>query len=239
MTYNPEIYNDQRPNVGVTIVPFIYDEQVIKTLVYKRPIDAEQFANTHALPNCFYDRKKFKTTDEAAKHALLVKTNISIPYMEQLHTFSGDHIDPNRINTINITYFALLRKSDILNISEKNFVSEWMDVDKLLKKDNFAFNHHEVLSLAWNRICSKAEYTPIATQLLDEKFTIVEFKALTELLMNTKLNNSRFRDRVEKSELLIPCSGEFENRKTRPAQLYTVNPHIKDFFYPRSMTKAT
>jgi 8-oxo-dGTP diphosphatase len=237
--YNDELYSKKRPNVGVTIIPFIYDEGEIKALTYKRDLDAEVFPGRLAFPNCFYDRENVESAEEAAIGALLSKTSIELPYFEQLHTFSGNYIDPERINTVNITYFSLVRLADVSEIGDPHYEKEWLTVDEIIaKKDLFAFNHYEVFDYAWKRIRAKAEYTPIATNLLDEMFTIVEFKKLTEKLLGFELNNARLRDRIEVSELLIPCEGMFKTHSTKPAQLYRLNPLNDGVFYPRSMTKA-
>lgn len=235
--YNHDLYSNKRPNVGVTVIPFIYDEKKIKALVYRRAADAEVFPGMLAFPNCFYDRELVSSADEAAINALSSKGDIEIPYFEQLHTFSGDYIDPERINTVNITYFSLVRFSEVKEIGAHLFEKEWMTTDEIInKKDQFAFNHFEVFAMAWDRIRAKAEYTPIAASLLDKMFTISEFKALTELLLGYELNNARLRDRIEVSDLLIPCEGCFGGT-TRPAQLFKLNPLNDGIFYPRSMTK--
>ena len=36
-------YSDRKPNVGVTVSPFIYEDEKIKVLLYKRSDDSEMF----------------------------------------------------------------------------------------------------------------------------------------------------------------------------------------------------
>jgi len=73
--------------------------------------------------------------------------------------------------------------------------------------------------------------------LLGESFTIKEFKDLTEYLIEEKLDNSRFRDRIKKTDILTPVDGEYKKAANRPAQLYQFNSEYKGFFYPKSLTK--
>lgn len=238
--YQSEKYNDSRPNVGVTIVPFIYEDDTIKTKVYKRSADAEVFANQYCLPNAIFDTTKFKTLEETAHFALSQKISsaINLKHLEQFHTFSGEHIDPDRINTVNSAYISLTHKSEIFDLGDPKFESEWLPVTDCLKLD-LAFNHNEVLALAYQRLKSKAEYTALTAHLLGYSFTITQFRTLIEHLIDEPLDNSRFRDRIKKSDVLIALVDEFQKSAGRSAQLFRLNEDYKDYFYPKSLTKPT
>ena len=258
--YQSSKYNDRRPNVGVTVVPFIFEDGIIKTLVYKRARDAEVFAGKYCLPNAIYAIKQIKVTDkdkdvtvkdedqyideiktfntleEAAQFALLEKTSVKLKHIEQIHTFSGLYIDPDRINTVNVCYLSICSKKDIQNVGEMKFECEWMAVESVMKQD-LAFNHNEVVEMAYARLKAKAEYTALTAHLLGDSFTISEFRTLVELLIDVKLDNSRFRDRIKKSDVLIALTDQFTTGSNRPAQLYKLNENYKDYFYPVSLTK--
>lgn len=234
--YQSEKYNDNRPNVGVTVVPFIYENGLIKTLVYKRSEKAEVFANQFCLPNAIFDIKKFENAEKTAEFAMSEKINLKLKHIEQIHTFSGLYIDPDRINTVNICYLSICNKEDITTLGNAKFIHEWIEIEKALKMD-LAFNHNEVLEMAYKRLKSKAEYTALTAHMLGEEFTISEFKALIELLIDIKLDNSRFRDRLKQSDILIPLQDQFKLGANRPAQLYKLNDQYKDYFYPISLTK--
>lgn len=251
--YQSSKYNDIRPNVGVTVVPFIFEDGVIKTLVYKRASDSEVFAGQYCLPNAIFAIKKmnavgdpmlssldntktFDNLEETAQFALLEKTSVKLKHIEQIHTFSGLYIDPDRINTVNVCYLSICSKKDIQNVGEMKFECEWMSVESVMKQD-LAFNHNEVLEMAYARLKAKAEYTALTAHLLGDSFTISEFKTLVEILIDRKLDNSRFRDRIKKSDVLIAQPDQFTTGSNRPAQLYKLNQDYKDYFYPVSLTK--
>lgn len=234
--YNSKKYDDNRPNVGVTIVPFIYEDNTIKTLLYKRAENSEEFSGYWSLPNAFFDIKSFETLEDAAKYALAEKTSVSVKHIEQVHTFSGLYIDPNRINTVNVCYLSLCNNESIKSLAINKFETEWVSIEYALKR-KLAFNHHEVLKIAYERLKAKSEYTALTAHMLNNMFTIAEFKSLTELLINKNLDNSRFRDRIKKTDVLIPVPNEFKLGANRPAQLYRLNNNYKDYFYPMSLTK--
>lgn len=239
MKYDSDKYSASRANIGVTVVPFIYENNVLKVLVYKRNENAEEFPHMLCLPNAFYDLTKgFTNLNQCAEYALAEKTNVKLNFIEQLATFSGDYIDPNRINTVNVAYFSLCRKEDIEHVGENSkFDSFWMSIDEALATE-FAFNHGEVLKTAYNRLKAQSSYTPIAALLLDKQFTILEFKTILEYLLEETLDNSRFRDRIQKSDVLIG-KDEYKKGNNRPAQLFELNVSAKDIFYPKSLTKPT
>lgn len=234
--YNPSDFNESRPNVGVTIIPIIYQDGELKVLAYGRPNDAEEFPNTLAFPNCFFDRQLHDSAEEAATNALSVKVNAKVTHFEQLETFSGLYIDPNRITTINIAYFALLKQDEIeLDDDSKG---KWLSVNTLLgiDDDEFAFNHKEVLVSASERICAKADYSPIALNLLPNKFTINDFLEINQVLMGQGINEKTFRTKLKKSGLLIETGEKSaQAKRQRPAMLYTINPDFKGYFYPRAI----
>lgn len=236
MTYNSQKYSERRPNVGVTVVPFIFEDKELKVLVYKRGSDSDVFANQYALPNCFFDITEMGNLDEATKNALATKTSVEVPYIEQIHTFSGSHIDPDRITTLNVAYLALAQKDQVKDLHDHKFETKWMSLNVLLKKE-LAFNHNEVLEMALQRLNSKAEYTNISTYLLNKNFTIKELREVTEYLIDEKLDNSRFRDRIKKTDIILEVEGEFQTGVQRPAQLYCRNDKFKGYFYPKSLTK--
>jgi len=234
--YQADKYNANRPNSGVTVVPFIFEDNTIKTLIYKRAQDAEVFAGMYCLPNAIFDINKFDTLEETAAFALMEKTSVKLNHIEQVYTFSGKYIDP-RITTENTTYLSICSSTDITEVGESKFEKIWMPVDKVLKKE-LAFNHNEALLIAYQRLKAKAEYTPLSAHLLGNSFTISDFKNVIDILMDITLDNSRFRDRIKKSDVLIALENEFKTGSNRPAQLYELNKDYKDYFYPRSMTKS-
>jgi 8-oxo-dGTP diphosphatase len=236
MVYDTNKYSERRPNVGVTIVPFIFEDKELKVLVYKRADDAEVFPSQYALPNCFFDISEMANLDAAAENALAAKTSVEFPYLDQIYTFSGNYIDPDRIITLNIAYLALAQKDQIKELSDNKFETKWMSLSVLFNKE-LAFNHNEVLKMALQRLNAKAEYTNISTYLLNKNFTITELREVTEYLIDVKLDNSRFRDRIKKTDIITEVDGQFKKGVQRPAQLYSRNDNFRGCFYPKSLTK--
>ncbi|MGD1524622.1 NUDIX hydrolase [Vibrio owensii] len=234
--YNPKEFDDYRPNVGVTVIPVIYKDGELKVLAYARSSDAEEFSDTLAFPNGFFNRQKHNTAEEAAIDALKMKADAKLAHFEQLETFSGNYIDPNRITTVNITYFALLKPNEV-SFDEAG-AGQWLSIESLLSLSEieFAFNHKEVLECAYERIKAKADYSPVALNLLPDEFTINDFLLLTQTLMGRTINEKTFRTKLQKSELLISTGRKHAaSKQQRPSMLYRINPDFEGCFYPRAL----
>ena len=65
-----------------------------------------------------------------------------------------------------------------------------------------------VRATLYERLQAKAVYTSVGCNLLPEKFTIADLRDLTGHLLGQSLDNSRFRDRLKKSNTIIECPGE-------------------------------
>ena len=228
-------YSDRKPNVGVTVSPFIYEDEKIKVLLYKRSDDSEMFGGLYSLPNRFFDITKFSDLEASAVYALEEKANVKIPEIIQFETFSGQYIDPKRETTVNVCYLSILRHEDVKAVSENDdFDTVWMPIDDALKLE-LAFNHNEVLEKAYKKVLSLAEYTVLPISFLSEKFTITELRSLTEILIDQKIDNARFRDRIKKSGILVEVDGEWRKGANRPAQLFVINKDYEGNFYPKNI----
>ncbi len=232
-------HSHRRPNAGVTVVPFIYQDGVLKTLVYKRPESSEVFGGLYSLPNRFFDITEFEELNQAAYRALEEKTNIKIPHMTQFYTFSGSYIDPTRVTTVNTCFYSILKEKEVEEVvSENHFETEWINVEDA-RKLKLAFNHNEVLDAAYDCLIKSAEYTVNPVHFFEDGFTINDLKGLTEILLGHPLDSSRYRDRIKKSGILIEVEGKIKTGRNRPSQLYKYNTEFEGYFYPKSLTKAT
>lgn len=150
-----------------------------------------------------------------AVHSFLSSKNILAREINQLKT----RISKDK-KTINVDYFAIINQ-------EINHETIW---ESVIEDDSDATK--ELISLSWR--------THISSKFLDNVFTITELRLVTESLIGEKLNNSRYRDRIEKAELLKAIPGKkIIEGKGKPAQLYKINPSFYGNFYCKSLTKAT
>ena len=138
-----------------------------------------------------------ETFDEAARRALRSKAGLDARdwYLEQLATFGRPDRD-SRGRVVSVAHAALVRTdhlelapgADVLRIA-------WFPVSEL-PWEELAFDHGDMLRIAIDRVRSKVRYSWVAFQLLPEKFTLPELRAVYAAILDPsliRLNTSNFK----------------------------------------------
>lgn len=159
------------------------------------------------------------------RRKLYEKTEVSGDfYIEQLYTW-GELDRDSRGRVISVSYLGLCNNE---TYTEKFITNEWLNVYEVLegKYGDLAFDHKQIIEYALERIKGKIEYTDIAFNLLPEKFTLSECKAVYELILGKTLLN--FKRGV--AEYIEPLNEYQEGKQFRPAQLFKLNKDRKSKF---------
>lgn len=108
----------------------------------------------------------------------------------------------------------------------KNGYMKSMEIKvKSLSEETLAFDHAEIINMAINRLRTKVEYTPIAMNLLNKKFTMGELQMVYETILGKSLYKSNFRTKV--SKMIQPLEEKEPNQVGhRPAKYYTLRKDI-------------
>src|SRR5437868_6894728 len=153
------------------------------------------FAGKWALPGVLV--KDSETFDAAARRALRTKAGLDAKdwYLEQLGTF-GDPRRDTRGRVVSVAHVALERSNE-LSLAPGGGVlrAEWVPVRRV-PLDALAFDHEAILHAGMNRIQSKLRHSWVAFQLLPEKFTIPELRAVYATILDPailRLNTSNFK----------------------------------------------
>ena len=191
-------YEYPRPALTVDCVVFGFDSEdatnPLKVVLIKRA--GEPFKGQWALPGGFVDVSdegtQGESLEDAARRELEEETGLRISYLEQLYTFGAPGRDP-RGRVVSASYFALVRTRDHLaNAGSDASEARWFAVAEVLKKD-LAFDHHDILATAVNRLQGKVRYAPVGFNLLAKRFTLPELQALYEALLGKTLDKRNFR----------------------------------------------
>ncbi len=158
-------------------------------------LDDPAFAGKWALPGVLV--KAGETFDAAARRALRTKAGLDAAgwYLEQLGTFGHPQRD-TRGRVVSVAHLALER-SDELTLAPGGGVlrAAWVPV-RSVPNERLAFDHADILRGAANRIQSKLRYSWIAFQLLPERFTLPELRAVYAAILDpalVRLNTSNFK----------------------------------------------
>jgi 8-oxo-dGTP diphosphatase len=211
----PYTYEYPHHAVTVDITIFTVRNDELNILLIKRAL--EPFQGEWALPGGFVTPEE--SLEEAAARELSEEAGVSGFYLEQLFTFGEPRRDP-RERVITVAYYALI-PSDAVELraaSDAEGVG-WFSIDKL---PDLAFDHHDILDLALDRLAAKLEYSTIAFQLMPETFTLSELQHVYELVTREEIDKRNFRKRILALDVIEPTGEEKREGPHRPAKLYRV-----------------
>ncbi len=206
-------YEYPRPAVSTDCVVFGLDEDDLKVLLIERA--APPFKNCWALPGGFLELDE--DIETAARRELEEETGLRNVYLEQLYTFGSVNRDP-RTRVITVAYFALVNRSRHQAIAASDAANvEWFSV---FKPPKLAFDHKNIVAVAYDRIKSKVRYQPLGFELLPRKFTLRQLQNMYEVILDRKLDKRNFRKKILGMDIIVELD-EFESDVAhRAARLY-------------------
>ena len=186
-----------------------------------------------ALPGGFVDLKTDPDLMATAHRKLLEKTGIHSPYLEQVETIGNQHRDP-RGWSITALYFALIDFDKFeIQASHTTEHSQWFPIDQALQLD-LAFDHQQLLQLAYDRLGNKTRYTALPASLMPELFTLTELQTIYEIILGHTLEKKSFRRRMQEAGA-VEETGQQKIVGKRPAQLFRYALQDYNFTFPRML----
>lgn len=202
-----------RPAVTVDVVIFSLIEDDLQVLLVKRK--NAPFAGMWALPGGFIAPDESLGT--AASRKLAEETGVTDVYIEQLYSFGDVQRDP-RTRVITVAYFALVPYNAIQHKPGRyEEATEWFSMKKL---PELAFDHHEILGYALQRLRYKLEYTAVGFQLLPDEFTLSELQKAYEIVLDEPLDKRNFRRKILTAGIIEETGKQKRDGEGRPAMLY-------------------
>lgn len=200
-------------------VIFGFHEGELKVLLIER--NQYPFKDWWALPGFFVE--KDETIDEAVQRILFEHTGLRGIYMEQLYTF-GDLKRHPQGRIITVAYYALLRLEDVKTkpSPQTDYVkrAEWHSLSDL---PNLAFDHQHIIDKSMAKVQRKISYSPIAFELLPEKFTLTQLQQLYEAIWGRKLDKRNFRKKMLSYDILKELPEFQKGVSYRAARLYRLD----------------
>lgn len=200
-------------------VIFGFHEGELKVLLIER--NEYPFKDWWALPGFFVE--KDETIDDAVQRILYEFTGLRGIYMEQLYTF-GDLKRHPQGRIITVAYYALVRLDDLKlkTVPHTDYVKQasWHPLSALPK---LAFDHQHILERSISNIQRKISYSPIAFELLPEKFTLTQLQQLYEAIWGRKLDKRNFRKKMLNYGILKELPEFQKGVSYRAARLYKLD----------------
>lgn len=164
------------------------------------------------------DALEDENTEATVRRVLREKTGFTPRYLEQLQVFSGRQRDPRQWS-LSVAYVALVPVEELDRVGDSVF--HFYDVDQL---PDMAFDHAQIVAAAVARVRNKSAYSTLPCSLLPELFTLSQLQATYEAVLQTRLDKSSFRRRIDAWDV-VEATEAYQTGVQRPARLY----RLKDF----------
>lgn len=219
--YQPKDY----PGFAYTadIVVFTIISGQLSLLLIKR--GGYPYKGCWAIPGGFVEQTE--SSEDAALRELKEETGLTLDgiYFEQLKTYSQPDRDP-RTRVISTAYVTFIPDLPVPvggdDADEAHFfaVADILDGNESI---DLSFDHETIIRDGLERVRSKLEYSPVATEFLPETFTLSDLRRVYESVWGENLHVSNFRRKVLSTPGFVEAAdtkGESVFETGRLAQLY-------------------
>jgi 8-oxo-dGTP diphosphatase len=226
----PFTYEYPHPAVAVDIALFTVAGQLqdlrLQALLIARK--EKPFRGQWALPGGFVRIEE--DLPDAALRELAEDTGVRDVYLEQVGAVGTPDRD-TRERVITVVYVGLVAgDKHPARVGGSATDVRWFDVADL---PPLAFDHSELLRIGLDHLRGRVGEAPVCFELLPEEFALSELQALTEAILDRKLDRRNFRRKVQELGLLQPVKGSRREGRHRPAQLYRFVPRAYDKYAHR------
>ena len=207
----------QNIKIAVDAVVFGYAENQLQILLIKQRFGLMK--NQWALAGGFV--KDNESLTAAVTRELNEETGIRVNYLEQLYTL-GDELDRDpRGRVISVAYFALVNSSGLKPKADTDAEdAQWFPIKTLPK---LAFDHRQIISMAYKRLQTKLTYQPVGFNLLPKEFLFSELEQLYSTILEQEIDRRNFRKKIMSFQIVEETNNISYNHRGRPAKYFKFN----------------
>jgi 8-oxo-dGTP diphosphatase len=206
--------------LAVDCVILGYENEELKLLLYPRGF--EPVKGKWSLMGGFVLSNE--SCEEAACRILNQTTGLENIFLQEVGTFSN----PDResfTRVISVAYYALIRihQHDLELVREHG--AQWWPLSLL---PELIFDHGEMISKALIRLQQKAGYSLVGSELLPEKFTLLQLRKLYEAIYQREFDAGNFRKKMLSLEMLVRTNEKNSADSRKGAYYYTISKNVKE-----------
>jgi 8-oxo-dGTP diphosphatase len=207
----------QNIKVAVDAIVFGYAHNQLHVLLIKQKFG--ELKNQWALVGGFV--KDSETLHNAVNRELQEETGIQVNYLEQLFTFGDNiHRDP-RFRAISVAYFALVNSTTLTPTPNTDAEeAQWFSIKNL---PPLAFDHQEIIEMAYKRLQNKLTYQPIGFDLLPKEFLFSDLENLYCTILEKEIDRRNFRKKILSFGVIEETELFASKKSGRPAKLFKFN----------------
>ena len=204
--------------VNVVCFKIDWDERMLNVLLVKRSINPHK--NKWSLPGGFVQDDE--TLEDAARRIFIKETGIAPSYLSQFRTYSSTKRDKRltqynkdeKTRVITTAFTAIYTSNEELQLDDESEDIQWFKIPRRYLTryipEKMAFDHHDMLLDASNRLRISLEYSGLATRFLPEHFTLGQIQDIYEIIWEVELDPANFREKLTNVE------GWIKESKTEP-----------------------
>jgi len=215
-------YYGQHPKFlfSVDCVILGYEDEQLKLLLYPRAF--EPVKGSWSLMGGFVQQNE--SSEEAASRVLKQTTGLGNIFLEQVSTFSEPERDPFE-RVISITFFALIRIDNFDKKRVNEYGAKWWPVTEL---PELIFDHKKMVEQALVRLQQKAGSSLAGSELLPEKFTLMQLRKLYEAIYQREFDPGNFRKKILSLGVLEKLNQKNSTESKKGAYYYRVKANKKE-----------
>jgi 8-oxo-dGTP diphosphatase len=202
----------------VDLCIFTIRDDALQVLLVKR--SDHPFKGFWALPGGHVEHGK-ESAEDAAVRELCEETGLEWHgHLEQVRTYSDPDRDPRikaGLQVASVAFAALAPSLPDPSAGSDAAEARWWPVSEL---PELGYDHATILADALERVRSKLEYTSLATEFVDEPFSLGDLRKVYTAVWGTAPDLGNFRRKVLGTEGFVVAVPEIGESGGRPAQLY-------------------
>jgi len=207
----------QNIKVAVDAVVFGYHQNQLHVLLIQQKFGSSQ--PYWALPGGLV--RDDEALIDAVKRELSEETNLVVNYLEQLYTFGDDINRDSRNRVVSVAYFALIDSNGLEIKADTDAENvQWFPVKEI---PHLAFDHNQIIDLAFLRLKAKLSYQPIGFDLLPNPFLFSELENLYCIILEKEIDRRNFRKKMLSFGIIEETEIISHQKSGRPAKLFLFN----------------
>jgi 8-oxo-dGTP diphosphatase len=206
--------------LAVDCVILGYENEELKLLLYPRGF--EPVKGKWSLMGGFVQMNE--SCEEAACRILNQTTGLENIFLQEVGTFSNPERE-SFTRVISVAYYALIRihQHDLDLVREHG--AQWWPLSSL---PELIFDHGQMISKALIRLQQKAGYSLVGSELLPEKFTLLQLRKLYEAIYQREFDAGNFRKKMLSLEMLERTNEKNSTDSRKGAYYYTISKNVKE-----------
>jgi 8-oxo-dGTP diphosphatase len=202
----------------VDLCIFTIREDVLSVLLIQRA--EHPYKGFWALPGGHVEHGK-ESAEQAAVRELCEETGLAWEgHLEQVRTYSDPDRDPRMaagLQVASVAFAALAPALPDPSAGSDASRAQWWPVSEV---PELGYDHSTILADALERVRSKLEYTSLATQFVEEPFSLNDLRRVYTAVWGVAPDLANFRRKVLSTEGFVVADSGVADSGGRPAQLY-------------------